>query len=304
MGKTNATVRPSLFLVHAGDGNISHYTGLTPLLRPYADVYYLQASGIAEGTTPLDSVEEMSAYYLQAVRSTQPCGPYFIGAYSFGAQTAFEMARQLACAGEKVSLCFIDAFCIYDVPPPSEKLYFQMFLRDFLGLVSAERPLLRLIPQWGKTLAAGVLGSLLGLVPAGPRWKALEFISYRVGGRSWRLSPQQIQRTLATYISINNAVMRYRPQTCPVRLLLLRGERNRIDWFSHLSLRLLGDETLTQAMNQFRQNLQQRDYGWGQFTAAVEVRRVNANHYEILKHDALPQVAASMIDWLREEASL
>lgn len=304
MGKTNATVRPSLFLVHAGDGNISHYTGLTPLLRPYADVYYLQASGIAEGTTPLDSVEEMSAYYLQAVRSTQPCGPYFIGAYSFGAQTAFEMARQLACAGEKVSLCFIDAFCIYDVPPPSEKLYFQMFLRDFLGLVSAERPLLRLIPQWGKSLAAGVLGSLLGLVPAGPRWKALEFISYRVGGRSWRLSPQQIQRTLATYISINNAVMRYRPQTCPVRLLLLRGERNRIDWFSHLSLRLLGDETLTQAMNQFRQNLQQRDYGWGQFTAAVEVRRVNANHYEMLKHDALPQVAASMIDWLREEASL
>ncbi|WJD51067.1 alpha/beta fold hydrolase [Enterobacter sp. PGRG2] len=304
MGKTNATVRPSLFLVHAGDGNISHYTGLTPLLRPYADVYYLQASGIAEGTTPLDSVEEMSAYYLQAVRSTQPCGPYFIGAYSFGAQTAFEMARQLACAGEKVSLCFIDAFCIYDVPPPSEKLYFQMFLRDFLGLVSAERPLLRLIPQWGKTLAAGVLGSLLGLVPAGPRWKALEFISYRVGGRSWRLSPQQIQRTLATYISINNAVMRYRPQTCPVRLLLLRGERNRIDWFSHLSLRLLGDETLTQAMNQFRQNLQQRDYGWGQFTAAVDVRRVNANHYEMLKHDALPQVAASMIDWLREEASL
>ncbi|WP_072567419.1 thioesterase domain-containing protein [Enterobacter sp. SA187] len=304
MGKTNATVRPSLFLVHAGDGNISHYTGLTPLLRPYADVYYLQASGIAEGTTPLDSVEEMSAYYLQAVRSTQPSGPYFIGAYSFGAQTAFEMARQLACAGEKVSLCFIDAFCIYDVPPPSEKLYFQMFLRDFLGLVSAERPLLRLIPQWGKTLAAGVLGSLLGLVPAGPRWKALEFISYRVGGRSWRLSPQQIQRTLATYISINNAVMRYRPQTCPVRLLLLRGERNRIDWFSHLSLRLLGDETLTQAMNQFRQNLQQRDYGWGQFTAAVEVRRVNANHYEMLKHDALPQVAASMIDWLREEASL
>jgi thioesterase domain-containing protein len=304
MVKTNATVRPSLFLVHAGDGNISHYTGLTPLLRPYADVYYLQASGIAEGTTPLDSVEEMSAYYLQAVRSTQPCGPYFIGAYSFGAQTAFEMARQLACAGEKVSLCFIDAFCIYDVPPPSEKLYFQMFLRDFLGLVSAERPLLRLIPQWGKTLAAGVLGSLLGLVPAGPRWKALEFISYRVGGRSWRLSPQQIQRTLATYISINNAVMRYRPQTCPVRLLLLRGERNRIDWFSHLSLRLLGNRTLTGAMNQFRQNLQQRDYGWGQFTAAVEVRHVNANHYEMLKHDALPQVAASMIDWLREEASL
>ncbi|WP_318377153.1 alpha/beta fold hydrolase [Enterobacter sp.] len=304
MGKTNATVRPSLFLVHAGDGNISHYTGLTPLLRPFADVYYLQASGIAEGTTPLDSVEEMSAYYLQAVRSTQPCGPYFIGAYSFGAQTAFEMARQLACAGEKVSLCFIDAFCIYDVPPPSEKLYFQMFLRDFLGLVSAERPLLRLIPQWGKTLAAGVLGSLLGLVPAGPRWKALEFISYRVGGRSWRLSPQQIQRTLATYISINNAVMRYRPQTCPVRLLLLRGERNRIDWFSHLSLRLLGNRTLTGAMNQFRQNLQQRDYGWGQFTAAVEVRHVNANHYEMLKHDALPQVAASMIDWLREEASL
>lgn len=304
MGNTLTTTRPSLFLVHAGDGNISHYTGLTPFLRPYADVYYLQASGIAEGTTPHESVEAMSAYYLQAVRSTQPCGPYFIGAYSFGAQTAFEMARQLVCAGEQVSLCFIDAFCIYDVPPPSEKLYFQMFLRDFLGLVSAERPLLRLIPQWGKTLAAGLLGSLLGLVPAAPRWKALEFISYRVGGQAWRLSPQQIQRTLATYISINNAVMHYQPQPCPVRLLLLRGEHNRIDWFSRLSLRLLGNKTLTQAMNQFRQNLQQRDYGWGAFTAAVEVRSVNANHYEMLKHDALPQVAAGMIAWLKEEVTL
>lgn len=44
---------------------------------------------------PLDSIQNLAAYYVQCVRQTQPEGPYRIAGYSFGACVAFEMCSQL-----------------------------------------------------------------------------------------------------------------------------------------------------------------------------------------------------------------
>jgi thioesterase domain-containing protein len=51
----------------------------------------------------------MAADYLREVRAAQPHGPYLIGGYSGGGITAYEMAQQLAAAGEEVGLLvFLD----------------------------------------------------------------------------------------------------------------------------------------------------------------------------------------------------
>lgn len=58
---------------------------------------------------PPDSLPELAALYLREVRLVQPRGPYFLAGYCVGGLAAFEMARQLVAAGERVAyLALID----------------------------------------------------------------------------------------------------------------------------------------------------------------------------------------------------
>jgi amino acid adenylation domain-containing protein len=66
-------------------------------------LYSFQAPGL-DGGLPLARIEDQAAYYLRAVRRTQPQGPYQIVGHSYGGYVAFEMAQQLLQAGEQVSL--------------------------------------------------------------------------------------------------------------------------------------------------------------------------------------------------------
>jgi thioesterase domain-containing protein len=53
----------------------------------------------------------MAAHYIEEIRSRQPQGPYRLGGYSFGGAVAYEMARQLAAAGQEVEfLALLDAY--------------------------------------------------------------------------------------------------------------------------------------------------------------------------------------------------
>lgn len=56
---------------------------------------------------PLDSIQNLAAYYVQCVRQTQPEGPYRIAGYSFGACVAFEMCSQLQEAQCPVEYLFL-----------------------------------------------------------------------------------------------------------------------------------------------------------------------------------------------------
>jgi thioesterase domain-containing protein len=64
----------------------------------------LQARGLEEGNEPQSRIEEMAAYYIEALRTVQPAGPYLIGGWSMGGVVAFEMAQQLHARGERVAL--------------------------------------------------------------------------------------------------------------------------------------------------------------------------------------------------------
>ncbi len=96
--------RAPLFLVHPAGGHVLCYRALAVHLAPGQPVYALQPRGVDGGEAPLSDLEEMAAHYLEAVRGFRPRGPYRLGGWSFGGVVAWEMARQLAAAGEEPEL--------------------------------------------------------------------------------------------------------------------------------------------------------------------------------------------------------
>lgn len=52
----------------------------------------------------LPSLEAMAAEHIRVIRSIQPAGPYLLGGFCNGGLVAYEMARQLHTAGQKVDL--------------------------------------------------------------------------------------------------------------------------------------------------------------------------------------------------------
>lgn len=97
--------RPAFFLVHS----YHLYPVLPNRLGRDQTVY-----GIQERSTHVQlndwALESMMARYVEAIRSVQPHGPYFIGGFCSAAIPAFEVARQLREAGELVPLlAIIDA---------------------------------------------------------------------------------------------------------------------------------------------------------------------------------------------------
>jgi len=98
---TDGAARP-LFLVHQIDGDVIHYRELAQQLAGERPVYALQALGVEDRATPLESIEAMAAHYVREIRALQAQGPYAIAGHSSGGLIAFEMAQQLYVAGERV----------------------------------------------------------------------------------------------------------------------------------------------------------------------------------------------------------
>ncbi|MBA3470567.1 MAG: SDR family NAD(P)-dependent oxidoreductase [Herpetosiphonaceae bacterium] len=96
--------RPPFFCIHGAMGYTYGYADLARELGPDQPFYGLEARGLDGQAEPLASVEEMASYYLSAIRTVQPLGPYLLGGASFGGVIAFEMACQLQRQGEKVGL--------------------------------------------------------------------------------------------------------------------------------------------------------------------------------------------------------
>ena len=108
--------RPPIFFVHPIGGHVFRFVNLVRHLGNDHPFYGLQARGLAELAEEgmhHQTIEEMAAEYLEAVREVQPHGPYFIGGWSFGGFVAFEIAQQLRQQGQQIGL-----LAIIDAPSP------------------------------------------------------------------------------------------------------------------------------------------------------------------------------------------
>jgi amino acid adenylation domain-containing protein len=98
-----------IFAIHGGDGATLFYRELANRLpdRPF---HALESRELNHsGDFQVQSIEDTATAYLRALRATQPNGPYRLAGYSFGGLVAWEMACQLAAAGDEVQfLALID----------------------------------------------------------------------------------------------------------------------------------------------------------------------------------------------------
>ena len=76
--------RRPLFLIHPAGGHVFPYAHLARHLGSDQPCYGLQARGLEEGQEPHSRIEDMAAYYIEALRTVQPRGPYLLGGWSMG----------------------------------------------------------------------------------------------------------------------------------------------------------------------------------------------------------------------------
>jgi thioesterase domain-containing protein/acyl carrier protein len=224
--------RPPIFWLHTlgGDGGsgLFTYAQLAQQLGPDQPSYGLVAP---PGPQPA-TLEEMAAYYAREIRSVQPKGPYQVGGYCFGGVLAYEVARQLAPAGDPQGRVILLEAAPGNPPPGQPGLFSLSFVSH----------LCRTLPAW----SAAALGDPRDL------WRR----GQHIGQRIWKLARSRLGRRresqvnpaqqLGTFIDVTNypaefrahaeahwrAFIGYRPRPFSGRLLVLHTPRPRLLMYS------------------------------------------------------------------------
>jgi acyl transferase domain-containing protein/thioesterase domain-containing protein len=92
------------FLVAGMFGNVLNLRHLAHLVGTERAFYGLQARGLYGDHEPHGTFEEMARDYIAEMKTVQPKGPYFLGGFSGGGITAFEIARQLRESGDEIAM--------------------------------------------------------------------------------------------------------------------------------------------------------------------------------------------------------
>jgi amino acid adenylation domain-containing protein len=199
--QSRGTKRP-LFFAHPSPGSSFCYLALANALGSDRPVYGFQAQGFAHPCQTPQSIGEMAACYISALKQAQAAGPYLLGGHSLGAVIAFEMARQLTHRNEEVR-CLLLLDCVAPV-----------FEWEPNSLEEDERALLfgtitTLERFTGKTF--GLQESLIGSLPTSQGYSLLYHKLREVGFLSDASDESYIERLLDISRAGLDAYKKYRP---------------------------------------------------------------------------------------------
>jgi thioesterase domain-containing protein len=195
----------ALFCVHPAGGTVLCYLELARHLEADVPIYGLQAQGIEGELEPLESVFEMAACYLRAIKTVQPDGPYHLCGWSTGGIIAFEVARQLAAQGDEIAL---------------------------VALLDAA------IPRTGENFSEADVGYLLGMLFPGEDLTALQASSGDEQLDAFRSRAQrasllatgattaQARRIYSVFQANMKAVVEYQPGSFDQRLTLIKAAQH------------------------------------------------------------------------------
>jgi amino acid adenylation domain-containing protein len=194
--------RTPLFCVHPAGGHVFCYVPLVKALSPDQPVYGLQARALEAGEPLVESIEDLAAAYVRAIRARQSAGPYRLLGMSSGGLVAYEMARRLRESGDTV-----DVLALLDTSVPGTNGTFDevMLVRGVAG-------------EFG-------VADLLAIPPEPP---TLEALFERA--RALRRIPPQLDRAFADRVAAvyRNAVRAcdaYRPAPWDGAFALVRALR-------------------------------------------------------------------------------
>jgi acetoacetyl-CoA synthetase len=189
--------QPPILLAHGLDGRAG-FSELAKHIRTESAIYGIQAKGLDGGEEPLERIEDMAEFYLEALSDLQPQGPYILIGYSFGGLVALEMAQGLLKSGKKVALLvLVDAY-----PHPR-----FLSLAERLRLMARRAG--RHISEMKKMPASGAISYFVGGLQ-----RRLRIVGVRPGGSNLPEAPQASasQTCLRVRDSAYVAFQHYRPR--------------------------------------------------------------------------------------------
>jgi acetoacetyl-CoA synthetase len=125
---------PPVLVTH-GLGGRASFSELAKHIRTGHPIYGIQAKGVDGMEEPLERIEDMAVFYLDALKELQPDSSCILIGYSFGGLIALEMAQRLSDAGKSVALLvLIDTYPHPRYFPPAQRLW--LFAKKMSGHVS------------------------------------------------------------------------------------------------------------------------------------------------------------------------
>jgi amino acid adenylation domain-containing protein len=95
--------KPPLFLIHGSGLNLLMFKSLIEHFGEDQPVYGIQALGLSTNVEIPNTVEGISAIYVNEILRVNPRGPYCLAGYSYGGFIALEIAKQLKADGKEVT---------------------------------------------------------------------------------------------------------------------------------------------------------------------------------------------------------
>jgi amino acid adenylation domain-containing protein len=248
------------FCVHPMFGVVFPYLELAHHLKSNRSFYGLQPLGLDGKLPPLNRIEAIAAYYIQAIQTLQPNGPYFLGGWSFGGLVAFEMAQQLTQAGQQIGL-----LAILDTPAPCNKPSFYQSLKFLLG--TALWSVLPFLLDYG-ALAANRLQSSNSWFSR-RQWSAIARLLPEES-RLQLLDESAIRSLLPIVYANSQATYRYVPRPYPNRITLFKATEQPDS--------LKNDLTLS----------------WSSLASDIQLHQVPGNHLSLLKQPHVQTLAQQL----------
>ncbi|NET59029.1 MAG: hypothetical protein F6K47_23660 [Symploca sp. SIO2E6] len=260
--------KPPFFCVHPLAGVVFPYYDLANLVGKERPFYGIQSVGIDDGRQPLTSIEEMAGQYIKAIQVVQPEGLYFLGGWSYGAVVAFEMARQLQQAGQKVAfLALIDMPSPYGDKTQNFLATYKFFLTsstrliwpyvyDYLALVFAERQ--QQIDSSFNNREGQKLGALSQIL--------------RSQSRPMKFRQPTARRMLQVTKANIQAMINYTPTVYPGKITLFRTSKP-------CFAKRIGDES----------------WGWSDLAEeGVEIHFIPGHHFNLLRYPHVEVLAQKL----------
>jgi amino acid adenylation domain-containing protein len=246
------------FCVPGAGGNVIYFYHLARHLGSDQPFYSLQPRGLDGKSEPHTRVEDMAAYYIEALQAVQPQGPYLLGGHSLGGWVAFEMAQQLLHQGHEVALV---AILDTTAPVPTNKPV-GVDWDDATWLTSLASIIERL---FGKNLEV----SYDALQPLDPD-EQLNYLKERL--KMVNLLPPEAETTqihgLVQVFKANHQAHYVPQEVYPTRITLLRASEVHLE---------------EAASDELSEILRHPTWGWGELSAEpVEIHVVPGDHITMM----------------------